>query len=238
MGSNGDHANWRRSRARLEKAISDAMEAAAVSEDDETGMRRADSLSEILRQASYRAAGLRARFAVRIRKARDLSIAEMGVLMGVGKETAAGILKHGADEDTAPPRKRISLPEGQAIAAAIVTSRRGLLVGKRNDGVPPWTFIAGEIEPGESAEDAAVREVKEETGLLVKLGDEIGRRVHPATGRTVIYISAFPEHGTDIFVGDRAELAEVRWVSYEEAVTLLPGMYLPVRRYISRALLH
>jgi 8-oxo-dGTP pyrophosphatase MutT (NUDIX family) len=48
------------------------------------------------------------------------------------------------------------------IAAAIVTSRLGVLVARRNDGQPLWTFIAGEIEPGENPADAAVREVREE----------------------------------------------------------------------------
>ena len=27
--------------------------------------------------------------------------------------------------------------------------RLGVLAGRRNDGKPPWTFIAGEQEPGE-----------------------------------------------------------------------------------------
>src|SRR5580704_16700782 len=48
-------------------------------------------------------------------------------------------------------------PPRPAIVAAIVTSALGVLVGRRNDGEPPWTFIAGEVEPGESPEDAAVR---------------------------------------------------------------------------------
>ena len=87
-------------------------------------------------------------------------------------------------------------PEPQPVVAAIVTSELGVLVGRRNDGKPPWTFIAGEIEPGESPADAGVREVKEETGLLVAAGQEIGRRVHPATGRTMIYMAAtaHPRH--------------------------------------------
>jgi 8-oxo-dGTP pyrophosphatase MutT (NUDIX family) len=114
------------------------------------------------------------------------------------------------------------------IVAAIVTSDRGVLVGKRNDGKPPWTFIAGEVEPGERAEDAAVREVKEETGLEVEAGETIGMRVHPHTGR--------PVRGTEVFVGDRAELAEVRWVSLAEADELLPGMYEPVREHLGREL--
>jgi 8-oxo-dGTP pyrophosphatase MutT (NUDIX family) len=131
-----------------------------------------------------------------------------------------------------------SKPEPQPVVAAIVTSEHGVLVGRRNDGKPPWTFIAGEIEPGESPADAGVREVKEETGLLVAAGEEIGRRVHPATGRTMIYITARPTHGTDIFVGDRDELAEVRWVSLADADDLMRpyAIFGAVREYLARTL--
>ena len=127
-------------------------------------------------------------------------------------------------------------PEPQPVVAAIVTSARGVLVGRRNDGTPPWTFIAGEIEPGESPADAATREVKEETGLLTRPGRVLGRRLHPSTGRLMIYMSAEPEHGTDVHVGDRAELAEVRWVDLDQADALLPGMFEPVRAHLARAL--
>jgi len=124
-----------------------------------------------------------------------------------------------------PMTEPATAPEPQPVVAAIVTSDLGVLVGRRNDGKPPWTFIAGEIEPGESPHDAGVREVKEETGLLVKADQIIGRRVHPKTGRTMIYMAAQPTHGTDVFVGDADELAEVRWVTLAEADELLPGMF-------------
>lgn len=128
-------------------------------------------------------------------------------------------------------------PERQPVVAAIVTSPLGVLAGKRNDGKPPWTFIAGEVEPGESIADAAIREVKEETGLLVRAGNrEIGRRVHPKTGRTMIYLACTPTHGTDVFVGDEEELAEVRWLSLADVDELLPGMFAPVREHLDRVL--
>jgi 8-oxo-dGTP pyrophosphatase MutT (NUDIX family)/transcriptional regulator with XRE-family HTH domain len=122
------------------------------------------------------------------------------------------------------------------VVAAIVTSALGVLVGRRNDGRPPWTFIAGEVEPGESPEDAAVREVKEETGLEVRAGAVIGERLHPATGRTMIYLAAVPARGTDVYVGDRAELGEVRWVDLAEADELLPGMFGPVRQHLAEVI--
>ncbi|MCX4470426.1 NUDIX hydrolase [Micromonospora sp. NBC_01655] len=128
-------------------------------------------------------------------------------------------------------------PEPSPVVASIVTSERGVLVGRRHDGRPLWTFIAGEIEPGESPADAAVREVKEETGLLVRAAQrEIGRRVHPKTGRTMIYLACYPLGRLDVFVGDEDELAEVRWITLDEVGELLPGVYEPVLLHLQREL--
>ena len=94
---------------------------------------------------------------------------------------------------------RFSPPSDEAgakppIVAAIVTSDRGVLVGRRNDRDPPWGFITGEQDAvkDENPADTAVREVKEETGLRIVAGDEIGRRVHPVTNRLMVYVAAKP----------------------------------------------
>lgn len=126
-------------------------------------------------------------------------------------------------------------PEHQPVVAAIVTSVRGVLIGRRNDGKPPWTFIAGEIEPGESQADAAVREVKEETGLIVEAGGrEIGRRVHPKTGRTMIYLACTPVGKLDAIVGDEDELAEVKWATLADIDELMgrDKVYEPVYAHL------
>lgn len=143
--------------------------------------------------------------------------------------------RHRSNQEEPPVPEPASNPEHPAVVAAIVTSHLGVLAGRRNDGRPPWTFIAGEIEPGESQLDAAVREVKEETGLEVRAGHhEIGRRVHPKTKRTMIYLACSPTHGTDVFVGDEEELAEVRWLSLAEVDELMPGVFEPVREHLGR----
>jgi 8-oxo-dGTP pyrophosphatase MutT (NUDIX family) len=121
----------------------------------------------------------------------------------------------------------------QPVVAAIVTSPAGILVTKRRDGKPPWGFLSGEVEPGERPEDAAVREVKEEAGLLVIAGAVIGERDHLQTGRHMIYMACAPPNGLDVEVGDTAELEDVRWVTLAEADMLLPGMYGPVRDYLA-----
>jgi 8-oxo-dGTP pyrophosphatase MutT (NUDIX family) len=122
------------------------------------------------------------------------------------------------------------------VAVAIVTSELGVLVGRRADGSPPWTFPGGKLEPGESAEHAAVREVEEETGLLVRATGFIGQRLHPDTRRTLVYVAAEPVNGTAVFVAAEDELADVRWASLREADELLPGMFGPVRDYLARVL--
>jgi 8-oxo-dGTP pyrophosphatase MutT (NUDIX family) len=54
-------------------------------------------------------------------------------------------------------------PRRPEVTVAVVASGLGVLIGRRRDRRPPWTFPGGKIEPGESAEDAAMRETLEET---------------------------------------------------------------------------
>ena len=60
-------------------------------------------------------------------------------------------------------------PDRQTVAVSVIAGQgRVLLVHRRaDDGAPPWALPGGKVEPGESAEDAAVRETLEETGMTV-----------------------------------------------------------------------
>ena len=95
------------------------------------------------------------------------------------------------------------------MAVAIVTSGLGVLVGRRRDGNPPWTFPRGKIEPGESPEDAAVRETLEETGSRIRATGVIGSRVHPQTGVRIVYVAATAVGEPNVTAGRSGELAEV-----------------------------
>jgi 8-oxo-dGTP pyrophosphatase MutT (NUDIX family) len=212
-------------RGRVSRAISDAL-AEAESLTGEAAYQQASWLVDTLGAATTASGRLRARAAREMKEADGLSLAQLGARLGLSRSRTADMLRVTAARE----------PEPAPVAAAIVTSELGVLAGRRNDQTPPWTFIAGKVEPGESPADAAVREVKEETGLEVTPGRVLGRRVHPSTGRTMIYLAAKPVRGTDIFVGDEVELAEVRWLSLSEADELLPGMFEPVRAYLGRAL--
>ena len=73
----------------------------------------------------------------------------------------------------------------------------------------------------------------EETGLRVQATGVIGRRVHPHTGREMVYLAARPTHGTKASIGDEQELAEVRWVDLAQADELMSGtIFEPVRNHL------
>ncbi|MBQ1167332.1 NUDIX domain-containing protein, partial [Streptomyces sp. A73] len=60
------------------------------------------------------------------------------------------------------------------------------------EGELMWQFPAGGIEDGETAEQAAVRETQEETGLTDEAVKLLGERVHPKTGRLMSYTACSP----------------------------------------------
>lgn len=124
-------------------------------------------------------------------------------------------------------------------AAIIVDAGRVLMVRRRvKEGELMWQFPAGGIEAGESAEDAAVRETSEETGLTVKAVRLLGERVHPKTGRLMSYTACEPISG-EARVADDEELDAITWAAHSELPGLVPyGLFEPVQEYLDGALPH
>jgi 8-oxo-dGTP diphosphatase len=84
-----------------------------------------------------------------------------------------------------------------------------------------WSFPKGKLEPGESEEDAAVREVEEETGLRGHLDRELATtHYRDARGRpkTVRYWLMTPVGGE---LAAANEIDDARFVPLAEAAELL-----------------
>ena len=84
-----------------------------------------------------------------------------------------------------------------------------------------WTLPKGKCDPGERDEDAALREVLEETGLRCRRGTELAESHYTdARGRPkVVRYWAMEPVGGAFEVND--EVDEVRWLSVAEARRLL-----------------
>lgn len=131
-----------------------------------------------------------------------------------------------------------TITEKPGISAAIIVDQGRVLMVRRavKEGELMWQFPAGGIESGEGAEEAAVRETLEETGLTVKAIRLIGERVHPKTGRAMSYTACEVVEG-DAHVADDEELDAIAWVTHSEIPEYVPyGLFEPVQDYLDGAL--
>lgn len=131
-------------------------------------------------------------------------------------------------------------PELPPVVMAIVTSSKGVLIAHRRDGRPEWTFPGGEIMAGESPVDALARRVPDETGIEIKPLTVLGRRVHPRTNRTMIYLACQPENEEDVphVVDGDADLDAAEYIGLDTVRTRMPDMYEPVRAHLEAVLGH
>jgi 8-oxo-dGTP diphosphatase len=84
-----------------------------------------------------------------------------------------------------------------------------------------WSLPKGKLEPGESWENAALREVEEETGYRCELGRALGEiRYRDRKGRSklVRYWEMSPREGD---FAPNAEVDELRWLGLRSAEELL-----------------
>jgi 8-oxo-dGTP diphosphatase len=105
----------------------------------------------------------------------------------------------------------------RAAGGVVVRDGRVLLVHRPK--YDDWTLPKGKLERGESWEEAALREVEEETGLVCELGELVGTTHYevPDGAKEVRYfrLTASGEARA------RHEVDEVRWVPLADAQALL-----------------
>ena len=103
-------------------------------------------------------------------------------------------------------------------AAVCIIERSGMFLGVTRASDPnDWSFPGGKVDPGETPEEAASRELREETGLIVDPASL--KLVHEAhDGSHHVYYYACTAHGEI----STKELHQVAWVSIDD---LAKGTY-------------
>jgi 8-oxo-dGTP diphosphatase len=106
---------------------------------------------------------------------------------------------------------------------AVVRDEHGrlLLIQRGHDpGAGLWSLPGGRVEPGETDAEALVREMREETGLVVEAGELLGSVRRPYRDGDVIDIRDYAATviGGTLNAGDDA--ADARWVAEQDFASL------------------
>jgi 8-oxo-dGTP diphosphatase len=106
-----------------------------------------------------------------------------------------------------------------AAGGVVVRDGRVLLVHRpRYDD---WTFPKGKLDPGESFENAALREVEEETGVRCSLGRELPSSEYQVGDRPKVVRYWLMTPSGEMAFEPNDETDDVRWVTPDEARRML-----------------
>ncbi len=112
-----------------------------------------------------------------------------------------------------------------AIIVLVTDGERALLGRQAAWPAGRYSTIAGFVEPGESLEDAVVREVLEETGVTVVEADYHSSQPWPFPSSLMIGFTAVAAPGAVARADE--ELEDVRWFTREEIASGFPGLPPP-----------
>jgi 8-oxo-dGTP diphosphatase len=116
--------------------------------------------------------------------------------------------------------REVDMQVTQVRAGGGLVIRDGCVLLVHRPQYDDWSFPKGKLEPGESWEDAAVREVEEETGLQVEAGEPVGSTFYDdRCGRAKE--ARYFLMATDADAAPHNEVDEVRWIALDEAPALL-----------------
>jgi 8-oxo-dGTP diphosphatase len=113
------------------------------------------------------------------------------------------------------------MDEPEVRAAGGVVERDGKIAVVHRPRYDDWSLPKGKLDPGETSEEAALREVWEETGLRCELGRELSSTsYHDRKGRSkVVRYWLMEPVGGEFAPND--EVDELRWLEPADAAALL-----------------
>jgi NAD+ diphosphatase len=126
-----------------------------------------------------------------------------------------------------------------AIIVGVTDSQDRILLGSNAMwAANRYSLLAGFVEPGESLENAVMREVFEESGVRVKDPVYLGSQPWPFPASLMLgYRATVDETVESAMAPDGDEILEVRWFSRDELTAALGEIALPGPTSIARVIL-
>jgi 8-oxo-dGTP diphosphatase len=109
----------------------------------------------------------------------------------------------------------------QVRAAGGVVVRDGLVAVVHRPRYDDWTLPKGKLDEGESFEEAALREIDEETGLRARLVRELPSVQYEVRGRPKLVRYWLMEVESDAGFVANDEVDELRWLEPAQGLALL-----------------
>lgn len=107
------------------------------------------------------------------------------------------------------------------VVGAAITDGTKILAAQRSEKMKEplkWEFVGGKVEPGETHQQALVREVQEELGIHIQVGEHIATGTSESNGsRILLHV-----YRAQILKGQpqAAEHTQIRWVEASRLMEL------------------
>ena len=103
------------------------------------------------------------------------------------------------------------------VVAALIWKNDKLLICQRPETKARgllWEFVGGKVEPGETKQQALIRECKEELGITIEVGEEFAKVTHKYPDLTV-QLTFF---NAAVILGEPTLLEhnDMRWITSQE----------------------
>lgn len=107
------------------------------------------------------------------------------------------------------------------VVGAVIVRNESVLAAQRGPGkalTGLWEFPGGKIEPDESAADALTREIEEELGCRIKVGEHVHTTTHEYEFGAIELATYYATLATGTPIA--SEHSELRWVPFDDLQSL------------------